>query len=103
MGKGRVYSAEFREQAMRLAEEYGSASKAARELGIPIDTIHNWRWRAKKGLPAPRTSVSAPEAAANQTDLQEEVRRLRKENEKLGKINEILKRAAALFSQDHLK
>jgi transposase-like protein len=33
----------------------------------------------------------------------EEFRRIQKENEKLKKVNQILKSAAAFFSQDHLK
>lgn len=100
MGKGRVYTAEFREQAMKLAKDLGSASEAARELGIPIDTLHNWRWRASKSQPPPRSAVPSSPALV---DLEEENRRLRRENERLNKINEILKRATALFSQDHLK
>ena len=34
---------------------------------------------------------------------EEELKRLRKEVEELKKVNYILKRAAAFFSQDHLK
>lgn len=37
----RKYDHEYKVQAVKLAKEIGGA-KAAKELGIPEDTIHTW-------------------------------------------------------------
>lgn len=90
----RNYTLEFKQQAIALAEELKSIAKAEGELGIPHGLIHQWR---KKFGAKP----SGPTVRAGSLD--EENRRLRQENEKLKKVNHILKSAAAFFSQDHLK
>ena len=45
MGKiQKVYSKEFKEEAVRLAQTSGKLiTQIARELGISDSTIHNWR------------------------------------------------------------
>jgi transposase len=95
----RQYTGEFKEQAVRLAKELGSVKKAAARLGIPEATVHGWRWRANKNAGKLRGSAGALTADSPE----EEIKRLRKENDELKKANHILKRAAAFFSQDHLK
>ena len=89
--KPRTYTTEYRKQAVQLAEDLGSVMKAAHQLGISEANIYSWR-NAAPTTPGPG-NVSA----------QEELRRLRKENSDLKKINHVLKAAAAFFSQDHLK
>lgn len=43
MGQGeRKYEKEYKVQAVELAKEIG-AGKAARELGIPVDTLYGWQ------------------------------------------------------------
>ena len=85
---------EFREQALALAESCGSVVQAAAQLGIPAGSIY--AWRAAKSEPKPQgPSLSLAEA--------EELERLRKEVTQLRKANQILKAAAAFFSQDSLK
>ena len=37
----RKYDAEYKVQAVKLSNEKGS-SKAAAELGIPVDTLYGW-------------------------------------------------------------
>jgi transposase len=96
----RRYSPEFIEQALRLAKELGSGQKAAERLGIPVATIHGWRTRRKRG--ELKTFSQATNGHSIET-TEEENKRLRKEVEELKKANYILKRAAAFFSQDHLK
>jgi len=90
--KPRVYTDEFRKNAVNLAKELGSVKKAADQLGIGEANIYGWR--------AARERVNFPEASESD---EEELRRLRKENSDLKKINHVLKAAAAFFSQDHLK
>ena len=96
MGSGRSYTAEFKKQAVELANRLGSTSKAAKQLGIPDVNIHVWR---KKQSMADGTSTQAQ----MNSDEQDEIKRLRKELLELKQVNIILKSAAAFFSQDHLK
>lgn len=94
MGKRNVrqYTPEFKEQAVELANRIGM-TKAAAQLGVHVSNIHGWKSKKKDGLKKPSEAAS----------LEEENRRLRKEVDELKKVNQILKRAAAFFSQDHLK
>lgn len=94
----RHYSQEFVIEALNLAKELGSFSAAAKQLGIPDGTLHTWKTKYKFLDKA----VKAKTAEQAVTDS-EELRRLRKENDQQRKTIEILRRAAAFFSQDHLK
>jgi transposase len=87
----RTYTKEFRENALVLASSMGPA-KAAKSLGIPVGTIATWQRTYGKAAVVPATESP-----------QDELKRLRKENDELKKVNYILKRAAAFFSQDQLK
>lgn len=44
----RKYNTEYKVQAVKLSNEIGS-SKAAVELGIPVDTLYGWVKAAKEG------------------------------------------------------
>ena len=44
----RKYDIEYKVQAVKLSREIG-ASKAAAELGIPVDTLYGWVSAAKEG------------------------------------------------------
>ena len=90
----RRYTMEFKQQAVELAENLGSAVGAARQLGISYANIYVWRQKFGK------TKSSSPDVNLSEG---EELKRLRKENAELKKVNHILKGAAAFFSQDHLK
>lgn len=90
----RTFTEEFKQQAVNLSKELGSATKASQELGINESLIRNWtkRSNSEKSLKAVDPTFSI-----------EEFKKLQKENDKLKKVNHILKSAAAFFSQDHLK
>lgn len=92
----RKYTEEYKEEAVRLAESMGSIAGAARQLGIGTSLLHGWKEKLRK-----KSLASQGQASFENADL--EIRRLKKENEQLKKINLILKTAAAFFSQDHLK
>lgn len=92
--KKRRHTAEFRQGALDLALQLGNVSEAARQLGICDSMLRSWRRRAAKE----KLAVVAPASSEA-----EEMARLRKENLELRKVNQILKHAAAFFSQDHLK
>lgn len=86
------YTLEFKRQAVNLAGRLG-LNRAAKELGVSQGSIRTWKENQKKDEPK----------AAKEINLEEENRRLQKENEELKKVNYILRRAAAVFSQDQLK
>ena len=44
----RKYNTEYKVQAVKLSNEIGS-SKAAVELGIPVDTLYGWVRAVKEG------------------------------------------------------
>jgi len=87
------YTAEFKEQAVRLAREGDKpAAQVAKELGVPEKTLYTWVQRTKKQEEAgERLSFSE----------QEELRQLRKENERLRMERDILKKATAFFAKEN--
>lgn len=95
MGKfgNRKYTSEFKQQASELAMKIGSR-KAADQLGVAMQNIDRWK-KLKEN--------QEPQSKKEKVNLEEENRRLVKENKELKDVNYILKKAAAFFSQDHLK
>ena len=95
MGKERrSFSEEFKQDAVRrvAAGEYG-LSHIARELGIHPSLLQTWR--RKYG-----STSSAKGVAKAPTSLEDENRRLRRENAALREDREILKKAAAFFAKE---
>src|SRR3989338_6561506 len=76
----RRYTMEFKQQAVELAQSFGSAVEAARQLGISDANI--WAWKQKLGK-GKTTSLDVNLSEG------EELRRLRKENAELKKVNHI--------------
>lgn len=91
------YTTEFKIQALELVRQTGSYSEAARQLGIRDNILHAWKKRFNFDLQLKGKSASQAVAET------EEVKALKKKIQDLEKTNYILKRAAAFFSQDHLK
>lgn len=84
------YDKEFREQALKLSDEVG-IRKASEQLGVVYGTLADWR---KKRV---RNNNSKKEVANNPED---EIARLKKENNELQKANSILKDALGFFVED---
>jgi transposase len=92
-GKPPRYSEEFRREAVRLVESGTPLKQVARDLGVDAVTLRGWR--RQLGRPA-----APPKSAGRVPLLEEENRRLRRENARLLEEREILKKATAFFAKD---
>ena len=90
----RGFDEPFRREAVRLAESGTMPiAEVARQLGVHVETLRNWRNEIHA-----RTGEGT--AAATVPSLEEENRRLRRENARLLEEREILKKATAFFAKD---
>jgi|SRR5450759_641008 transposase len=89
------YTSEFKELSVKRVKEGHSAGAVAKELGLIEQTLRNWVKAAAAGtLNGVGATVVTPE--------QMEFSRLRAENVRLKRENEILKKATAYFARDTL-
>jgi transposase len=91
----RTYDLEFKMEAVRMGSEPGvTARDVERRLGIGQGVLSRWkRQLARDGKQAfPGKGHLKPE--------DEEIRRLKRENERLRRERDILKKAVAIFSTD---
>jgi transposase len=94
--KRRVYTAEFRREALRLLERSGkSVREIEQELGITPGMLY--KWQARYGELDPNKNGSGN---PSMRELEAEIRRLKRENAILAEEREILKKAVKLFSQE---
>jgi transposase len=85
------YTQEFKEHAIALADDSRKPiGQVEAELGVGRGQISRWR----RELSDMQTSTG------NDRDLEAENRRLRRETAELREEREILRKAAAIFSQD---
>jgi transposase len=94
--KRRQFTREFKLEAVRLVvAQKQPVAAVARHLGIRPDMLRTWR-RQLEG----RAGLSAQEAVAGHAaPPEEEVRRLRREVERLRQERDFLKKAAAYFAK----
>ena len=108
-----AYSRQFKEQAMRLVTERNyTPTAAARELGMPINTL--FQWLRKAGWrPPEKSSEKSSEKGDNQPALPDtlsddpavlkvKLRQLEAENRRLRMEKDILKKATAYFASQNL-
>ena len=89
--KKRVYTEEFRREAVRLLRTSGkSARQVADELGMPQSVLSRWKCTADNAQKTPAETLS----------MEEEVRQLRREKERLRMEREVLKKATAFFAKE---
>ena len=86
----RLYSKEYKQDAVRLATSIG-VSRAAADLGIGDSMLYEWRKLGQK------EGSDAFRGNGNPTAIEAELARLRREIEVLKMEREILKKAADFF------
>ena len=92
----RRYDTNFKEQAVRLAEDLGSVKMAADKLGMAsYQTLGAWVRDHRK--------MEENESHAQLLNAQAEIKRLKKSLEKEKKVNAMLRDATAFFCQEQQK
>jgi transposase len=87
------YTAEFKENAVKRANESNNVEETARELGMKENTLYNWVYQY--------SPASKPDKAVRTDEhLYDELKRLKKENARLRKKGNLLKNAAAYFARE---
>lgn len=96
MGKSRrSFTKEFKLEAVRLITDGGrSISQVARELGVRDTILGRWKKELEE------SQGDAFPGKGNLPAEAEELRRLRRENERLQMEHAILKKAIAIFSKE---
>jgi transposase-like protein len=90
----RRHSKAFRKEAVELLLTGRTLGELAEQLQVPVATLHNWKQEYLMDL-----EHQAPDVAGlPPLKMQEEIQRLRKENQKLKLHQEILKKALGILS-----
>jgi transposase len=93
--KRRTFTSEYKREALDMVLQQGlSYSEAARRLGIRDTLLHKW----KQAFDA--DGEQAFPGKGQQTPLEAELTRLRRENEQLRMERDILKKATAFFAKE---
>ena len=93
----RTFTPEFKAQAVKLVTEQGrSLAEVARDLDLGESMLRSW----KQALAA--TGAQAFPGHGKLPPFEDELRRLRAENQRLRAERDILKKATALFAQEAL-
>jgi len=91
--KRRSYTAEYKYEAVRLITDEGcSIAEVARNLGINANMLGRWKREARE--------EDAFVGKGRMKPMEEDLRRLRRENRQLKMEREILKKAAAFFARE---
>lgn len=95
--KTKSYSDSFRREAVRLADQADrTATDVARELGIHVGQIYNWRAQFSKLAKGQFKTVDGIDYSKEE---REEIRRLKKEVAELKAERDFLKKATAYFAK----
>ncbi len=95
--KTKSYPESFRREAVRLADQPDrTATEVAKELGIHVGQIYNWRTQFNKLSKGQFTVADGTNYAKQETV---EVRRLKKEIADLKQERDFLKKATAYFAK----
>jgi transposase len=87
-----TYQSEFKESAVKLAIESGHpVAQTAKELGIPVNTLHTWIGKYSKRMES-QMVIS--------THHFDEIKQLKKELARVTQERDLLKKAAAYFAKE---
>ena len=89
-----TYSAEFRENAVKRANESNNIAQTARELGIKENTLYNWIHKYTR-------SVETPKVTRSDEHLYDELKRLKKEVARLTEERDIRTRQPRTLPKTH--
>jgi len=90
---GQTFDKSFKQEAVRLVQTSGKSQRqVAEDLGVAMSTLS--RWCTEMAMKGERAFVGS----GNQQPEDEELRRLRRENDILRQERDILKKALAIFS-----
>jgi len=95
MNQRQQFTKQFKKDAVKLVLEQGySANQVAKRLGVSQTSVSLWvREYNKENEPS-------VDGSATRSELEAEVKRLRKENQRLQMEREILKKATAFFANE---
>ena len=93
-----TYSKEVRQEALKLAEEIGTAA-VARRLGMKSSTLYTWKTKSQKGNK--EYGTGNPEKSP--AEWKAEAEHLQKENRRLKADTEILQDALGFFAKSRKK
>jgi transposase len=97
----RRFTAEFRQEAIRLVQEAGvGVTEAARRLQLSPKTLGNWVYATRRVSAASHTPAGSLRRKAPVSELQMRVSQLEAENARLKMEREILKKATAFFAKE---
>ena len=91
MADRKVYTEEFKREAVRLAKERGNIAQTARDLGISDNTLQGWKSQMDKTPDNPFPGNGNPRDA--------ELAQLQRENARLKEEVALLKKAVGIFSK----
>ena len=94
MAERKRFNREFKLEAVRLLEQGTKpAAQLARELGVPRNRLYKWQ------VEISRAGKQAFPGSGRRPGDENEITRLKRENEQLKEERDILKKAAAYFAK----
>ena len=86
----RVFTEEFKRDAVKLAKDRGNISQVARDLGVHESVLSRWKRQLDASPERPFPGQGNPQDP--------ELAQMKRENARLREENEILKKAVGIFT-----
>jgi transposase len=101
MGRKSRHSEQFRQEACKLVIEHGySVREAARELGLPRNTL--WNWLTENGQHTLASQAIGQKIGNDPKLLRLRIKELEQRIGRLETEKQILKKATAYFAQEQM-